>query len=130
MSEECIHRSFVSQEGIICSWLQALVFLRVVLYCKLCSDFLTQNILNPHCGYLAGCSTRLEGTGMLRVIKANPYPYPAYPTRNPSRVSKPVTITTCMRLVSIIGIESNIKPLVFGLGKLLRTLKMSEHPAK
>jgi hypothetical protein len=83
MSEECIHCPFVSREGIIFSWLQALVFLWVVLYCKLCSDFSTQNILNPHCGYLAGCSTSLEGTGMLRVDKGQPIPLPRLPYPQP-----------------------------------------------
>src|SRR6266508_3773568 len=37
--------------------------------------------------------TRAEGTGSVRVAKSNPYPYPAYPTRKPGRVLKPVTIT-------------------------------------
>src|SRR5271168_5489831 len=53
------------------------------LYCKLRSDFLTQNILNPHCGYLTGCSTRLEGTGMLRVDKGQPIPLPCLPYPQP-----------------------------------------------
>src|SRR5271168_100492 len=46
-------------------------------------DFLTQNILNPHCGYLAGCSTCLEGTGMLRVDKGQPIPLPRLPYPQP-----------------------------------------------
>ena len=38
--------------------------------------------------------TRAEGTGSVRVGEVNPYPYPAYPTRKPGRVLKPMTITS------------------------------------